>query len=50
MRFDKHNAAALELLRKARPIAVEPTLFSFQKKTLVAILLAGMLVLVLITH
>lgn len=49
MGFDKHNAAALEILRKARPVGVKPTLFGFQQKTLAAGMLVALAVL-LIAH
>lgn len=49
MRFDKHNRMVLEILRKARPVGVRPTLFGFDQKTLVTAG-AAVLVLLLIMH
>jgi protein tyrosine/serine phosphatase len=50
MRFDKHNAGALEILRKARPVEVKPSLLGFDQKTLVAGVLAVLIALLLIAH
>lgn len=50
MRFDKQNAAALELFKKLRPVRAKPTLFAYQQKTLVGGMFAVLVVLLLITH
>ncbi|MCD5327872.1 hypothetical protein ACFFU8_09440 [Chromobacterium piscinae] len=50
MQFNKHNAEALETLRKARPFGVKPTLFGFDQKTLVAAALAVLIAVLLLAH
>lgn len=50
MRFDKQNAKALEVLRKAQPVGVKPTLFGFEQKTLAVATLAALIIVLLVTH
>lgn len=48
MRFDKQNAEALEILRKARPVGTKPTLFGFDQKTLALAALATLIAALLV--
>ncbi|WP_226034367.1 hypothetical protein [Aquitalea palustris] len=47
MRFNKQNAAAIELFKKLRPVRAKPTLFGYQQKTLATGMLTVLVVLLI---